>query len=274
MSPMPTIRLSDGVQVPVLGYGTGTAIYQKDAKDSVIMAVSRGNMLHIDCAEMYLNEESVGSALKELKVEQGDLFLTSKCGLENTFISKPSESLERSLQKAVKGMGLSSAWKMMEQLLKEGKTRSIGVSNHRIEFLEEILKNAKTLPSVNQIEVHPYVYDKAQPIIEFCASNAITIEAYGTLASLIHYPGGPVDPIVQQIARDLGATESQVLLKWAHQITHGGPVVTTSNKSERLEEHIKALTEMGDLSDTQMQAIVEGGKQNPQRFRMEDMNER
>lgn len=65
--------------MPVLAYGTGTAIYQKDAKDSVVLAVSKGNMRHIDCAEMYRNEESVGSALKVLEFKRKELFLTSKC---------------------------------------------------------------------------------------------------------------------------------------------------------------------------------------------------
>ncbi|KAJ9101783.1 hypothetical protein QFC21_003122 [Naganishia friedmannii] len=154
----------------------------------------------------------------------------------------------------------------MEQLLFEGKTRSIGVSNHRLECLEEILKHAK-------IEVHPYVYDKAQPIIEFCKARGITIETYGALAPLTRYPGGPVDPVLRGIAQQRDATESQILLKWATQISHGGPVVTTSNKEERLLAHAKALTEIDNLTDAQMQAIAGAGKQKPQRFRMQDMNE-
>lgn len=80
MASMPTVKLSDGVCMPVLAYGTGTAIFfQKNAKESVSLAVSKGDMRHIDCAEMYLNEENVGLALEELKVERKELFLTSKC---------------------------------------------------------------------------------------------------------------------------------------------------------------------------------------------------
>lgn len=111
-----------------------------------------------------------------------------------------------------------------------------------------------------QIEVHPYVYDVAQSLIDLCDSKGIHIESYGPLSSLIRHPGGPVDPIVKKIAQELGATEGQVLLKWAHQITHGGIVLTTSSKKERLEEQIKAFTEIKDLSDEQVKAVAEAGK--------------
>jgi hypothetical protein len=79
MSNLSNVKLNDGLQVPVLGYGTGTALYQKEAKDSVKMAYSEAHMHHIDCAEMYANEESVGQALKELGVKRDDVFLTTKC---------------------------------------------------------------------------------------------------------------------------------------------------------------------------------------------------
>lgn len=77
-----------------------------------------------------------------------------------------------------------------------------------------------------------------------------------------------MDGVVSDIAHQLGASEGQVLLKWAHQVTHGGPVVTTSSKSERLEGHIKAFTEMGDLSDAYIKAIEEVGNKWPQPLRV------
>lgn len=94
------------------------------------------------------------------------------------------------------------------------------------------------------------------------------MEAYGSLASLSLYPGGPVDAIVRDIALDLNADEGQILLKWAHQVTHGGPVVTTSSKAERLRQHVKAFTEMKDLSEAQIKAIEEAGNTSPQPLRV------
>ncbi|GHJ85377.1 hypothetical protein NliqN6_1779 [Naganishia liquefaciens] len=282
MAHLSNVKLNDGLQVPVLGYGTGTALYQKEAKDSVKMAYSEAHMHHIDCAEMYANEESVGQAIKELGVKRDDVFLTTKCGSAD-----PRKSLEKSLKllgvdqvdlylihspELVKETGLGKSWQIMEELQKEGKTKSIGVSNYRVSDLEEVLKVAKVVPSVNQIEVHPYVYSKAQSLLDFCHSKGIHIESYGPLSTLIRAPGGPVDPVVKDIAQELVATEGQVLLKWAHQITHGGIVLTTSSKKERLEEQIKAFTEIKDLSDEQMQAIAEAGKQKFYRFGMQHMD--
>ncbi|KAJ9107816.1 hypothetical protein QFC19_002722 [Naganishia cerealis] len=283
MSGLSTVKLNDGVQVPVLGYGTGTALYQKEAKDSVKMAYSEAKMHHIDCAEFYANEESVGLALKELGVKREDVFITTKCGSDD-----PRKSLEKSLKLLgvdqvdlylihtpllFKDTGLGKAWQTMEELQKEGKTKSIGVSNYRISDLEETLKVAKVTPSANQIEVHPYVLDKAQSLIDFCQSKGIHIESYGPLSSIVRHPGGSVDPVVKKIAQELGATDGQVLLKWAHQITHGGIVVTTSSKKERLEEQIKAFTDIKDLSAEQVQAIAEAGKKEHHRVFMQHMDE-
>jgi diketogulonate reductase-like aldo/keto reductase len=93
------------------------------------------------------------------------------------------------------------------------------------------------------------VYGKAQALLEFCDSKGIHIESYGPLSSIVRAPGGPVDPVVKKIAQELGATDGQVLLKWAHQITNGGLV-----------------TEIKDLSDEQVKAIGEAGKERPQRI--------
>jgi diketogulonate reductase-like aldo/keto reductase len=105
-------------------------------------------------------------------------------------------------------------------------------------------------------------------LIDLCETSGVTVEGYGSLASLFRNPGGPVDSVASDIARELGASEGQVLLKWAHQVTHGGPIVTTSSKPERLEEHMKAFTELGNLSGAQIKAIEEAGNKSPKPFRV------
>ncbi|KAJ9125530.1 hypothetical protein QFC22_000491 [Naganishia vaughanmartiniae] len=162
--------------------------------------------------------------------------------------------------KYVQETGLGKAWKMMEDLRSEGKTRSIGVSNYRVSDLEETLGTTKAIPSVNQTEVHPYVYDKAKPIIEWCHNKGITIACFTTLASITHFPGGPVDTVVKRIAEDLNMTEDQVLMKWAHQVTYGGIIVTTSCKKERLVGQIRAFSDTQELSDEQVKLITDAGK--------------
>ncbi|ELU43101.1 aldo/keto reductase family domain-containing protein [Rhizoctonia solani AG-1 IA] len=112
----------------------------------------------------------------------------------------------------------------MEDLKTEGKARSIGVSNFRAKDLKAVIEVAKIIPSVNQIEFHPYVFASVQPLLELCRQHNITIESYGPLTPLIRHSGGPVDDPVKKVAArmakgpEAGAvTEGQVLLKWAQQ---------------------------------------------------------
>lgn len=157
---LPNITLNDNVQVPVIGYGLGTANYAKDVKDGVMLAFKTG-YAHWDGAEVYKNEASEAAALKELGVKRSEVFITSKVGSDD-----PRASLEKSLKlletdyvdlylihspEFVRKTGLGEAWKVMEQLQAEGKARSIGVSNYRIKDLEETLEVAKVVPSANQV---------------------------------------------------------------------------------------------------------------------------
>ncbi|KAJ9109212.1 hypothetical protein QFC21_000541 [Naganishia friedmannii] len=256
---MRNVKLNDDVVIPMLGYGTGTAVRlsgKEKAVDFIKMAYSDAKISHLDCAQRYFNEESVAVALKDLDIRRDDVFITTKTEDGET----PLKSLAKSLKLEWEELGLGKAWEMMEQLQREGKTRSIGVSNYRIADLEETLKTAKVVPSVNQIEVHPYVFEKSKPLIDYCHQKGIAIASYAALASIVRHPGGPVDQVVQEIAKDLGMTEDQVLLKWAHQVTYGGIVITTSLKKHRLQGQVNAFASMPDLSDAQVAAIVEAGK--------------
>ncbi|GHJ85356.1 hypothetical protein NliqN6_1758 [Naganishia liquefaciens] len=165
----------------------------------------------------------------------------------------------------VQGSGLGEAWRQMEMLQANGKTKSIGVSNYRIMDLEETLKGAEVVPAVNQIEIHPYVYDRARPLIDYCHRKGIHIAAYATLAPITNFPGGPVDPIVDRIALELGITNDQVLLKWAHQVSHEGIVVTSSLKKDRILGQMRALNEVQVLSESQVQEIAQAGLLKHQR---------
>lgn len=120
--------------------------------------------------------------------------------------------------------------------------------------------------SLPQVEIHPYVIDKAQALIDYCHSKGIRIAAFSCLAPLTHFPGGSVDAVVKDIAQAIGATEDQVLLKWAHQVTRGGIVLTKSQSVERLKGQVKVFEEMEDLSESQVRAITEAGMKKHQRI--------
>ncbi|KAJ9109211.1 hypothetical protein QFC21_000540 [Naganishia friedmannii] len=235
--------------IPLLAYGTAIMkpsdndVFEKDISKEVNLALSEAHFRHLDCAEGYTNELSVGSALRDSRFKRKHIFVATKCEL-----------------------GLSETWTLMEELQREGKTKSLGVSNCRIDDIEEILKNSKITPVVNQIEIQPYVFDTAKPIIDYCHSKGIAIAGYATLAPLTHFPGGPVCPVIKKrIAEELNATEDQVLLKWAHQVTYGGVVVVSSRKKVRMQGFTKALTEMKNLAESQIKAISEAGLKKHQR---------
>lgn len=132
--------------------------------------------------------------------------------------------------------------------MKTGKTKSIGLSNYMLDQMQETLKTAKVgsplllflkreapkadlrfwttpflqvIPAVNQIEFHPYCYSYIESLVELCHQYKITIECYGPLAPITRGKGGPLDPVVERIAKETGLNEGQVLLKWARQVSKG-----------------------------------------------------
>jgi len=143
----------------------------------------------------------------------------------------------------------------MECLKNAGLVKSIGISNFQIKDVEILLASAKIPPAVNQIMLHPYVYEQTTPLLEYSAKKGIVIEAYSPLIPLTQYPGGPVDKPVKAAAKRLGATEDQILLAWTK--AKGAIALTTSSKKTRLEGYLKA----GDLALTkeEIEAIDKAG---------------
>lgn len=158
----PSVSLNDRTSIPWLIYGSGTALRNKDASTPVINAIKAGYR-HIDCAQMYQNEESVGKGIAESGVPRDSLFITSKL-LPVPEGKTAAETLRESLRKMglecvdlflihepVGHKDLKATWKEMEQCKAEGLTKSIGVSNFRIKDFEEILDGAGSVPVVNQV---------------------------------------------------------------------------------------------------------------------------
>ncbi|CAE6423652.1 unnamed protein product [Rhizoctonia solani] len=272
--------MNDGTIVPTLSFGTGTALYSKDSTTAVRQAISKAGYTHIDCAEAYGNERYTAQAIQDSNVPREQLFLTSKCWSKD-----PRKSLEKTLEELkttyvdlylihspIQTPNIAEAWKIMEDLKAEGKARSIGVSNFRAKDLKVLLEGAKVIPSVNQIEMHPYVFASIQPVLQLCRQHNITIESYGPLTPLIRHPGGPVDEPVKKVAARMAkgpevgvVTEGQVLLKWAQQRTNG-VIITTSSKLDRLLEQ-KAALDLPPLSNEELRSIeTEGAKKHYRHF--------
>lgn len=267
-SNMLSYTLNDGTTTPWLAFGTGTALYKKDATEAVRVAIENG-VTHLDGAQMYENEDSLGAGIKASGKPRSELYVTTKLkGLAEGQTIK--DTLVISLKKlgleyvdlflihdptSAKGQ-IKAWWKQMEEVKKEGLTKSIGVSNFRVQDLEEVLEVATIIPAVNQIEFHPYVYKAAKPIYEFSQEHKILVASYGGLAPIVRAPGGPLDPVVDAIADRLQISSSQVYTKWL--IQKGILVVTTSSKAARIIETLKT-PDVTDLTPEDIAAIEEAG---------------
>ena len=243
---MMKLKLNNGIEIPQIGVGTWT-LRGEVAKNNVCMALKAG-FRHIDTAQMYENEEEVGQGIIDSEVAREEVFLATK-------VSPPTmrngadavrNSIEESLQKLntpyidlllihwpVKDC-VKFTWEIMESYVKEGKIRSIGVSNFNPNHLEELLSYAEIRPVINQIEVHPYMSQVEN--IEFNRNLGIQIEAWGPFGQ------GDIDivgnPVLQSLAKKYQKTISQIVLRW---IIQRGLITIPRCKPNHFAENLEVM---------------------------------
>src|SRR5579864_2642403 len=230
--------LADGNEIPLLGLGVWQVPDGRECVDAVRWALELGYR-HIDTAQAYGNEESVGQGLRESGVPREDVFITTKF-----FPSRPDPvaEIERSLQRLGVDYvdlyivhwpagGPTWAWSGMEQARELGYARSIGVSNFDAGELQQVLAGATVMPVVDQVQFSPYEYRKA--LLESCRGSGIALEAYSPLGTGRHLRS----ETVARIAQRHGRTPAQVLLRWC--IERGIPVIPKSTHRERLAENAR-----------------------------------
>ena len=182
-----TIELNDGHAIPRLGLGVWLIAAGQNCESAVRAALDAGYR-HIDTAAFYGNEASVGKAIRASGIAREQIYVTTK--LWNNAHGDPAPALERSLGKLKMDYvdlylihypvpERLRSWRVLEGLRASGKTRSIGVSNFTIRHLTELLAKTGTVPAVNQVELHPYLYQRE--LLEYCRENHIVIEAYSPL---------------------------------------------------------------------------------------------
>ncbi len=234
-----SLTTNQGNTIPVLGLGVW-----KSSKDECYQAVMDALELgyrHIDTAAIYANEESVGKAIADSKIERSEVFITTKLWNADQGASKAEKAFEKSLQKLnldyvdlylihfpVSGIR-NESWKILASIYKSGRAKSIGVSNFMIPHLEELIQMTGLVPAINQIEVHPFLNQKE--LRDYCASKKILVEAYSPLAH-----GKRIqDPAITKISQKYNRTNAQILIRWS--IQSGMIVLPKSVKRTRIEEN-------------------------------------
>jgi diketogulonate reductase-like aldo/keto reductase len=228
--------LADGNEIPLLGLGVWQVPNSRECVDAVRWALDLGYR-HIDTAQAYGNEESVGQGLSESGVPREEVFITTKFFPRR---QDPAVEAERSLQRlGVEYVDLyiihwpeggpTWAWPGMERARELGYARSIGVSNFGVDDLRELLATATVPPVADQVQFSPYEYRKA--LLDVCGENQIALEAYSPLGTGRHL----ASDTVARIAQRHGRTPAQVLLRWC--IERDIPVIPKSTHRERIAEN-------------------------------------
>ncbi|MBM0260707.1 aldo/keto reductase [Micromonospora sp. 4G55] len=269
---IPDIPLNDGNTIPQLGFG----VFQIEPKDTV-EAVSRALEIgyrHIDTAEMYGNEAEVGEAVRTSGLDRAEVFVTSK--LNNAF-HRP-EDARRAFESTLSALKMDhidlflihwplptrydgdfvSTWKTLEEFQRDGRAKSIGVSNFQVPHLERLAAEADVVPAVNQIEVHPYFGN--EDVRAYDRQHNIITQAWSPIAQ------GKVldDPTVVDVADEVGRTPAQVVLR-CH-VQRGDIVFPKSTTPSRIAENFQIFDFA--LDDAAMERISgldrgEAGRQGP-----------
>jgi diketogulonate reductase-like aldo/keto reductase len=198
---------------------------------------------------VYGNEVELGKAIKEAGVPREKLYVTTK--ISGTKVQDTQEAFELSLKKlqldyvdqylihapffANSEEDLQKKWADLEAIHASGKAKTIGVSNFLKKDLEAILKTAKIVPAINQIEYHPYL--QHGELIEFQRKHGIATSAYAPLTAVVRAKPGPLDGTYEQLAKKYGVTPGEIALRWV--IDQGIVAITTSGSEQRLKEYQK-----------------------------------
>ena len=236
------VKLNNGVEMPIFGFGTFRINSGFATRDSVKNALSAGYR-SIDCASIYGNEKDVGEAIKQSGTPREELFITTKVWNTDQGYDKTLKAFDISLGKLgleyldlylihwpVKGLRLET-WKALEKLYEGGKCRAIGVSNYIVKNLEELKNHSSIVPAVNQVEFSPYTYDKA--LLDYCNSHNIQLEAYSPLTKSFKLK----DPKLMEVAEKYNKSTAQILLRWG--VQKDVVVICKSKNRARIEENAK-----------------------------------
>jgi 2,5-diketo-D-gluconate reductase A len=245
MSAVPTIDLNDGRTIPQLGFG----VFQIDPEETVraVRDALGIGYRQIDTAQMYGNEKEVGEAVRAAGLDRADVFITTKL---NNGAHQPDDA-RRAFDTSLSELGFDyvdlflihwplptldggdfvSTWKTLEEFHRDGRARSIGVSNFQVDHLQRLAAESDLVPAVNQIELHPYLLN--DEVRAYGEAHDIATQAWSPIAQ------GNVldDPVITGIADQLGRSPAQVVLRW--HIQRGNIVFPKSTTPARIKENFE-----------------------------------
>jgi 2,5-diketo-D-gluconate reductase A len=254
---MQKVKLNNGVEMPILGFGVFQVKDLAECERSVVDAIQTGYRL-IDTAQSYENEEAVGNAIKRSGVPREELFITTKLWIQSNGYEGAKKAFENSLKRLQLDYldlylihqpfgDVYGEWRAMEELYKEGKVRAIGVSNFHPDRLIDLIVNNDVVPAVNQIETHPF--HQQIETQQFLQENKVQIESWGPFAegknNLFH------NDLLLSIGKKYGKTVAQVVIRWLTQ--RGVIAIPKSVRKERMEENFNIFD--FELSKEDMEAI-------------------
>jgi diketogulonate reductase-like aldo/keto reductase len=235
--------LNNGVEMPVMGFGTNV-LRGTTGVEAIKTALATGYRL-VDTAQSYGNENLIGQAVAESGVPREEVFITTKIADEHQGIPSTFKSVETSLSKLrtdyvdlllihwpypdnfTKSL---ETWRAMIALLEEGKACAIGVSNFTNEMVERIIDNSEVIPAVIQVEIHPFLDQKA--LIEFCRAKGLLVESYCPIARAQRLDV----PVLQRLAKKYDKSPVQIILRW--QLDHELVPIPRSTNPDHIRENV------------------------------------
>jgi len=254
---MQKVKLNNGVEMPILGFGVFQVTDLEECERSVVNAIETGYRL-IDTAASYMNEEAVGKAIKKSAVAREELFITTKVWIQTNGYEGTKKAFENSLKRLQLDYldlylmhqpfgDVYGEWRAMQNLYKEGKVRAIGVSNFQPDRLIDLIIHNEIVPAVNQVETHPF--HQQIETQQFLQENNVQIESWGPFAEGKNNIFN--NELLLSIANKYNKTIAQVILRWLTQ--RGVVAIPKSVRKERMEENFNSLDFVLSVED--MEAI-------------------
>lgn len=253
---MQTVKLNNGIEMPILGFGVFQISDTNECEKVVIDAIETGYRL-IDTAASYMNEQAVGNAIKSSSVTREELFITTKLWVQDTGYEKTKAAFQKSLDRLQLDYldlyllhqpygDVFGSWRAMEELYQEGKVRAIGVSNFQPDRVIDLIVFNKIPPALNQVETHPF--NQQTDNQTFLQGNNVQIQSWASFAEGKNNMFQ--NELLLTLATKYNKSVAQIILRWLTQ--RGVAVIPKSIRKERMTENFNVFDFELDAADMEI----------------------